>query len=295
MKLFKNIFLIIFTFFITYSCVEKEKVLDNGTKLKYFKHGDGKAIDDGQIVMLNLQYFDHDGNELLNKVGNDPVVLLKDSSWKNNGIIYEVIDNLVKGDRVFFQITTEKFLENDPRLATTPDSLKDKLLSFYCGVENVMDRDEFESFQREQYEKMQNEMNNNMEEQLIIDAQIIDQYLAEKNIEAINTASGLRYVISEVGSGSNAQVGSLVKVHYTGMLIDGTKFDSSLDRGVPFEFTLGQGQVIRGWDEGISYFNKGAKGTLYIPSSLGYGPNGAGGGVIPPNSILIFDIELLDF
>ena len=269
--------------------------MDNGTKLKYFKHGDGKAIDDGQIVMLNLQYFDHDGNELLNKVGNDPVVLLKDSSWKNNGIIYEVIDNLVKGDSVFFQITTEKFLENDPRLATTPDSLKDKLLSFYCGVENVMDRDEFESFQREQYEKMQNEMNNNMEEQLIIDAQIIDQYLAEKNIEAINTASGLRYVISEMGSGSNAQVGSLVKVHYTGMLIDGTKFDSSLDRGVPFEFTLGQGQVIRGWDEGISYFNKGAKGTLYIPSSLGYGPNGVGGGVIPPNAILIFDIELLDF
>ena len=144
----KNIFLIVFTLFITYSCVEKEKVLDNGTKLKYFKHGDGKAIDDGQIVMLNLQYFDHDGNELLNKVGNDPVVLLKDSSWKNNGIIYEVIDNLEKGDSVFFQITTEKFLENDPRLATTPDSLKDKLLSFYCGVENMMDKDEFESFQR---------------------------------------------------------------------------------------------------------------------------------------------------
>ena len=158
-----------------------------------------------------------------------------------------------------------------------------------------MDRDEFESFQREQYEKMQNEMNNNMEEQLIIDTQIIDQYLAEKNIEAINTASGLRYVISEAGSGPNAPVGSLVKVHYTGMLIDGTKFDSSLDRGAPFEFKLGQRQVIRGWDEGIGYFNKGAKGTLYIPSSLGYGPDGVGGGVIPPYSILIFDIELLDF
>ena len=215
MKLFKNIFLIVFTLFITYSCVEKEKVLDNGIKLKYFKHGDGETIEDGQIVMLNLQYFDHDGNELLNKVGNNPVVLLKDSSWKNNGIIYEVIDNLEKGDSVFFQITTEKFLENDPRLATTPDSLKDKLLSFYCGVENVMDRVEFENFQREQYEKMQNEMNNKIEEQLIVDAQIIDQYLVDKNIEAINTASGLRYVISEAGSGPNAPVGSSAKVRYT--------------------------------------------------------------------------------
>ena len=263
--------------------------MDNGIKLKYFKHGDGKAIEDGQIVMLNLQYFDHDGNELLNKVGNDPVVLLKDSSWKNNGIIYEVIDNLEKGDSVFFQITTEKFLENDPRLAITPDSLKDKLLSFYCGVENVMNKDEFESFKREQYEKTQNQMNNNMEEQLIIDAQIIDQYLVDKNIEAINTASGLRYVILEAGSGPNASVGSSAKVRYIGMLLDGTTFDSG-----EYTFNLGQGQVIKGWDEGFGYFNKGAKGTLYIPSALGYGPNGSGE-AIPPNSILIFDIELLDF
>jgi len=289
MKVLDLIFLIVVTLFITYSFLVKEKVLDHGIKLKYFKHGDGEAIEDGQIVMLNLQYFDHDGNELLNKVGNDPVVLLKDSSWKNNGIIYEVIENLEKGDSVFFQITTEKFLENDPRLATTPDSLKDKLLSFYCGVENVMNRDEFENFQRKQYEKMQNQMNNNMEEQLIIDAQIIDQYLVDKNIEAINTASGLRYVILEAGSGSNAPVGSSAKVRYIGMLLDGTTFDSG-----EYTFDLGQGQVIRGWDEGIGYFNKGAKGTLYIPSSLGYGPNGSGK-TIPPNSILIFDIELLDF
>jgi len=289
MKVLDIIFLIVVTLFITYSFLVKEKVLDNGIKLKYFKHGDGKAIEDGQIVMLNLQYFDHDGNELLNKVGNDPVVLLKDSSWKNNGIIYEVIDNLEKGDSVFFQITTEKFLENDPRLAITPDSLKDKLLSFYCGVENVMNKDEFESFKREQYEKTQNQMNNNMEEQLIIDAQIIDQYLVDKNIEAINTASGLRYVILEAGSGPNASVGSSAKVRYIGMLLDGTTFDSG-----EYTFNLGQGQVIKGWDEGFGYFNKGAKGTLYIPSALGYGPNGSGE-AIPPNSILIFDIELLDF
>ena len=98
------------------------------------------------------------------------------------------------------------------------------------------------------------------------------------------------YIMQNEGNGANAKAGDVVSVHYAGFLVDGTKFDSSLDRGVPFEFTLGQGQVIRGWDEGISYFNKGAKGTLYIPSSLGYGPNGAGGGVIPPNSILIFFI-----
>ena len=85
-----------------------------------------------------------------------------------------------------------------------------------------------------------------------------------------------------------------MRVHYTGMLLDGTTFDSSVERGVPFDFNLGQGQVIKGWDEGIGYFNKGAKGTIYIPSSLGYGPSGAGG-VIPPNAVLIFDIELISF
>ena len=78
------------------------------------------------------------------------------------------------------------------------------------------------------------------------------------------------------------------------MLLDGTTFDSSVERGDPFSFDLGQGQVIQGWDEGITYFNKRSKGTIYIPSSLGYGPSGAGG-VIPPNAVLIFDIELLDY
>jgi FKBP-type peptidyl-prolyl cis-trans isomerase len=78
------------------------------------------------------------------------------------------------------------------------------------------------------------------------------------------------------------------------MLLDGEKFDSSLDRGDPLNFTLGQGMVIRGWDEGITYFNKNSKGTIYIPSSLGYGASGAGG-VIPPNAVLVFEIELIDY
>ena len=294
MKFFKNILMLACTFLFVSSCVDNsERVLDNGVSLKYFKNGSGE-IEENQIVMLNLQYFDHEGNELLNKVGDDPVVLLKDSSWNNNGIIYEIIDNLEKGDSVFFQLTTEKFFENSPNSVSMPDSIKGRLLSFYCGVQDIMEKDEFEDFQREQMEKMQNEMNNNMEEQLIIDIELLDKYLNDNNINAVKTTSGLRYDISEEGSGPNAPVGSRVKVHYTGMLLDGTKFDSSVDRGEPFEFTLGQGEVIRGWDEGIGYFNKGAKGTIYIPSSLGYGSNGAGG-VISPNAILVFEIELLDF
>ncbi len=290
----KNINYLISLIFILISCVDKEKVLDNGVELKYFKNGNGEEIKDGQIVMINLQYFDYDGNELLNKVGNDPVVLQKDSSWENNGIIYEVIDNLVKGDSVFFQLTTEQFFKNAPQSVEVPDSVKNKLISFYTGVQDVMSQSEFEDYQRVQYEKMQQEMEQQNENQLSIDLELIENYLKENNIDAMKSESGLHYVITEKGNGDNAAAGDNVTVHYTGMLLNGEKFDSSLDRNQPFSFQLGQGMVIRGWDEGITYFNKGASGTLYIPSTLGYGSSGAGG-VIPPNAILIFEIQVLDY
>ena len=281
-------------FFTLFSCVEREKVLDNGVKLKYFKNGSGQEIEDGQIVMINLQYFDYDGNELLNKVGNDPVVLQKDSSWESSGIIYNVIDNLVKGDSVFFQLTTEQFFKNAPQSVEVPDSVKNKMISFYCGIQDIMSQNEFEDFQRIQYEKMQQEMEQQSNDQLSIDLELIDNYLKENNITAKSAESGLRYVITKMGSGENAAPGDNVTVHYTGMLLNGEKFDSSLDRNQPFSFQLGQGMVIRGWDDGITYFNKGSEGTLYIPSTLGYGASGAGG-VIPPNAVLIFEIQVLDY
>ena len=109
--------------------------------------------------------------------------------------------------------------------------------------------------------------------------------------------SGLIYTDSEVGSGAEAASGNTVSVHYTGWLQEkdggkGKKFDSSVDRGSPFGFRLGAGQVIKGWDQGVAGMKVGGKRTLIIPSELGYGARGAGG-VIPPNAILIFDVELL--
>lgn len=110
--------------------------------------------------------------------------------------------------------------------------------------------------------------------------------------KTITTADGLQYQILKRGHGRFAIAGDTVSVHYTGWLTDGTKFDSSVDRGQPFQFTLGAGQVIKGWDEGVAGMKVGEKRKLTIPSDLGYGPNGAGG-VIPPNATLIFDVELL--
>lgn len=104
--------------------------------------------------------------------------------------------------------------------------------------------------------------------------------------------SGLKYTVTQMGKGKRVEKGDKVTVHYTGKLIDGKKFDSSLDHGQPFSFKVGGGQVIPGWDEGLTYLSVGDKATLTIPASLGYGERDLG--VIPPNSTLIFDIEVLD-
>ena len=104
---------------------------------------------------------------------------------------------------------------------------------------------------------------------------------------------GLKYTDDQLGTGTEAQAGKTVSVHYTGWLLDGTKFDSSRDRNQPFSFPLGRGQVIKGWDEGVAGMKVGGKRTLVIPPDLGYGARGAGG-VIPPNATLKFEVELLD-
>lgn len=106
------------------------------------------------------------------------------------------------------------------------------------------------------------------------------------------TDSGLRYKIEEQGEGAKAEKGKTVAVHYTGMLTDGTVFDSSHKRNQPIEFPLGKGHVIAGWDEGIELLKEGGHARLVVPSHLGYGAQGAGG-VIPPNATLVFDVELV--
>ncbi len=114
--------------------------------------------------------------------------------------------------------------------------------------------------------------------------------MTEENV--VTTDSGLKYVDIVEGTGATPQRGQTVSVHYTGTLENGTKFDSSRDRGQPFQFPLGAGRVIKGWDEGIASMKVGGQRKLIIPPDLGYGSRGAGG-VIPPNATLLFDVELL--
>jgi peptidylprolyl isomerase len=131
---------------------------------------------------------------------------------------------------------------------------------------------------------------------LVLFAAAATQASAQTQGKTMTTPSGLQITDTKVGTGAQPQTGQTCVMHYTGWLYDngtkGAKFDSSLDRGEPFEFAIGQGQVIKGWDEGVDTMKVGGKRTLVIPPQLGYGARGAGG-VIPPNATLIFDVELL--
>ncbi len=131
---------------------------------------------------------------------------------------------------------------------------------------------------------------------LVAGAVVIAMTASANAAETVTTPTGLKYQDEVVGTGPQPKAGQQVTVQYTGWLDEGgkkgKKFDSSRDRNQPFSFTIGAGQVIQGWDEGVMSMKTGGKRTLIIPPQLGYGPRGAGG-VIPPNATLIFDVELL--
>ena len=194
------------------------------------------------------------------------------------------------GDSATFVIDAEQFFVTTVGTPELPYFIQSgDEMYFDVKLNNVMDEDGF-MLEQERLAEEQVLLN---EERALAEDGILDQYLSDENIDVLPRPSGLYYVETEKGDGPNVEQGQTVSVHYEGRLIDGTVFDSSYERDTPLDFVVGAGQVIPGWDEGISLMNVGGKALLLIPSKIGYGERGAGQ-VIPPYSTLIFEVELVE-
>lgn len=269
---------------LLFSCKEY-KQSEHGFEYKFIVDKESDSIEVNKFCLFRADYY-NDENYMFSshrKGSTMPgVIRITQQALQDTTPLFSALKMLTVGDSAIFKFNANELFQNS-FMMPLPDSVsKESNIFARMSVEEVLSDDEFDKYLTNidsvEFEKQQLE---------------IDKLLADEKLEVGKTASGLRYVILKEGTGVKADSGDVVSVHYTGTLLDGTKFDSSVDRDEPFEFTLGVGQVIPGWDEGIALLSKGAKAKLYIPSKLGYGMRGSGSR-IPPNSILVFEVELVD-
>jgi FKBP-type peptidyl-prolyl cis-trans isomerase len=257
------------------------KQTPSGLLYKFHVDREGTPAKKGDIMILHFA-FKTDKDSLLRstfKEGKPVELPLQESAFK--GGLEEGFTMMSPGDSATFLVNADSLFAKMFYQPLPAFIRKGSNVGFTIKMIRVMTMEEYQK----QKEK-------EAAEALAKEDKTIQDYMAKNNLKGTKTASGLYYVQVQPGSGVKAEKGKTVSVHYTGKLLNGNKFDSSVDRGQPFEFGLGAGQVIQGWDEGIALMSVGEKGILLIPSALGYGTRGAGSS-IPPNSVLVFDVELL--
>ena len=266
------------------------KATENGLYYKQIVAGQGPQLQMGDYIKVRLAYYL--GDSLLFTTDDLPESAydqVRESVFK--GDLYEGFRMMHVGDSMSFMINSDSIFRKQFRVPIIPDFVKpDVFLRWEVVVDEVYNQEEFTKIQEAIAQK---QMEAAAAKQQAADDEF-QAYLEANGIKAQPTESGLVYVCTKKGKGPKPGYKQMVKVHYTGRLLDGTVFDSSVERGEPIEFQLGVGQVIPGWDEGIALMSKGEKGILYIPSKLAYGPRQAGE-LITPYSNLIFDVELVDF
>ena len=263
----------------------KTKVTDTGLKYQIFDHNDeARKAKLGDIMSFHLVLKNGADSVLRDTYKDKTPVKLVLQAPPFKGSFEEGLAMLATGDSAKFFINADtlfaKMMQPLP-----PMIKKGSEITFTVKVLSVLTSEEFQKQQSEAGLK-----------QKTVDEKVIQEYLTKNNLtaKAQHTASGLYYIDDVVGTGENPSQGDNVKVHYTGKLLDGKVFDSSKNAGKPIDFQVGVGMVIPGWEEGLLMMKKGGKRTLIIPSGLAYGPDGQPG-AIPGNSVLLFDVELVDF
>lgn len=257
------------------------KKSDKGVRYSFVNSNKGNKIKTDDIVFLQIRYATDKDSVLFDSWKMGGPIQLKVSKPTFKGDLMDALSLLTAGDSVLFLFSADSMFTKTfnmplPEFIKTGSDLKFTVKITRITTEEVLRADEIKI-----------EKEKNMEEVVAI-----DKYISDNKLSPVTTASGLKYVMINEGTGAKAEAGKTVRVHYTGKLLDGTKFDSSYDRNDPIEFKLGQGMVIKGWDEGIALLKEGGKALLIIPSNIAYGARGAGG-VIPPFAPLTFEVELV--
>jgi len=278
------------------SCSQGDfKIDDAGYKYKIVRSGNGPTFVNDQYIFMNMDYYYEDDSLLYTSTEKGIPVTMHyiDTIWDKNGQLYQGLKRLKVGDSAIFKVNCSNLYEISFR-GNIPYGLNPfSEITFYIGITNMTTASEFRMWQANLYKTKQEELKKIKEEQLFEDISLIDLYLEESGIIAMELESGIRYVENIEGNGIKPEKGDRAVIHYTGHLLDGTKFVSSHDEQIPFEFTKSAGNVIKGWEQSVAEMSIGSKYTFYIPSSLAYGETGLGN-IVEPNTVVVFDIELLD-
>ncbi len=261
---------------------------------------------EGDIVRLIMSYKNSKDSVLFDsRVGNPNgknyiEFPLQKSTFK--GSFEEALSMMGVGDSAGFIISADSVYLTTFKAATLPPYIeKGSMLTFEAKLEKITTKAEAEAERNKQMENQKAEMT----KMQAAEGASLAKYLSDNKVTVTPTASGLYYVETQKGNGKKPKAGEMVKVNYTGRLLDGTVFDTSDEAAakkagvfderrqpyIPIEFAVGQGGVIPGWDEGLLLMSVGSKGKLILPSAIAYGPQG--GGPIPPFSPLVFDVELV--
>lgn len=284
----------------------EEKETLSGLKFKVVKQGTGVPTKVGDVLVFNFVFKDSKDSVWRSTYEMDfpPYIIMPDTAgMKMEDGMTQMLRMISPGDSVLLNISIKDFFKDIVRGPIPPQFDSTLIFTYQIKAEKTMSRDSFMTYQREF-------MVNQAKKQVAKDSAAIEAYLAKNNIVAQKTESGLYYSITSPGKGDNGKPGQAAKVNYAGYTLDGVYFDTSIkavamEKGLynperekympyaPYDVTIEQSQVIRGWHEALKVLNKGAKAIIFVPSGMAYGPQGRGA-AIKPNEVLIFELEVVD-
>jgi len=258
------------------------KTNPNGMKYLFHKENSGAKPKTGDILNIAMTYYTQTDSLLFNtsKI-NDSLFQVKLVEPSFKGAVEEGFAMMSAGDSATFVVSADSVFEKTFHEQLPAYIKKGSTLRFEVKLRDFKTMEAYEAEKKEKADKAMNDEQSK-----------IDDYLKANNITVQPTATGLYFMETTAGSGKPSAPGKTVTVNYTGKFMDGKVFDTSVGKPKPFEFPVGQGAVIPGWDEAIGMMKEGGKATIVVPSKLAYGAEGAGG-VIPPYTPLVFEVELI--